>query len=58
MKRKTICISYRPIRSRSFAAVIAVLALLGTLLCGVLPAAAEGDTLVLTSCRPRSSSAA
>lgn len=50
MKRKTICISYRPIRGRILAAIIAVLALLGTLLCGVLPAAAEGDTLVLTSC--------
>ena len=49
MERKTISISCRPIRSRSFAAIIAVLALLGTLLCGVLPAAAEGDTLVLTS---------
>ena len=50
MERKTICESCQTIRSRILAAIIAVSALLGTLLCGVLPAAAEGDALVLTSC--------
>lgn len=50
MKSRTAHAEHPRERSRILAAVIAVLALLGTLLCGVLPAAAEGDTLVLTSC--------
>lgn len=50
MKSRTAHAEHPRERSRILAAVIAVLTLLGTLLCGVLPAAAEGDTLVLTSC--------
>lgn len=49
MKSRTAHAEHSRERSRILAAVIAVSALLGTLLCGVLPAAAEGDTLVLTS---------
>ena len=49
MEKSTLCARRPHRRSRIFAAIIAVSALLGTLLCGVLPAAAAGDTLVLTS---------
>ena len=49
MEKSTVCARRPHRRSRIFAAIIAVSALFGTLLCGVLPAAAAGDTLVLTS---------